>query len=131
LNNPATIGYYYAPGYYWQGAGGARTGTTTGVPLATLSAGSGTTRTGTPLLPRLGVTSTARPTLSSPTRGMQPGSPTASIATRSGNFPGVPANTNSVNSTAVGASNNVRVAAPVAAAPVSAGVSRGAPAGRR
>src|ERR1700722_3252634 len=79
--NPNTIGYVYAPGYYWNGAGGSRTGTTTGVPLSVLPT-SGTTKTGSssaPLLPRLGLTASARPTLASPAPGTQPGSPTASL----------------------------------------------------
>jgi hypothetical protein len=80
--NPITIGYVYAPGYYWQGAGGARTGTTTGLPLSTL--GTTTTKSGVPQLPRLGVTAAARPTLSSPAAGTEPGSPTASISARNG-----------------------------------------------
>jgi len=78
--NPITIGYVYAPGYYWQGAGGARTGTTTGLPLSSLNGT--TTKAGVPQLPRLGVTAAARPTLSSPAAGTQPGAPTASLASR-------------------------------------------------
>jgi len=83
--NPNTIGYVYTPGYYWNGAGGARTGTTTGVPLSSLPT-SGTTKgaTGAPLLPRLGTTAVARPTLASPAPGTQPGSPTASLSARNG-----------------------------------------------
>ena len=34
--NPLTIVNVYTPGYYWNGAGGSRTGTTTGVPLSTI-----------------------------------------------------------------------------------------------
>lgn len=130
--NPMTIGYAYAPGYYWTGAGGARTGTT-GIPLSTLpTAGSLTGRNAAaPLLPRLGVTAGLRPSLGAPVRGIEPGSPTASLASRN-TF----GNVQSVGSP----SNSVRSAGPVAAAPVAAapamsagggGGARSAPAGRR
>jgi hypothetical protein len=127
--NPMTIGYVYTPGYYWTGAGGARTGTTTGVPLSTLptvgsTATSGTTRTsGGPLLPRLGVTSSAsvRPSLGAPARGTEPNAPTASLSARSG--VGAPGSVG-------GVSNNVRSAAPVASS-MSSGSVRAAATARR
>jgi hypothetical protein len=110
--NPNTIGYVYTPGYYWNGAGGARTGTTTGVPLSSLPT-SGTTKgaTGAPLLPRLGTTAIARPTLASPAPGTQPGSPTASLSARNG--------------VAGSGNSNVRAAGPAAsAAPAAAPAAR-------
>jgi hypothetical protein len=120
LYNPITIGYVYTPGYYWVGSGGSRTGTTTGVPLSTLPATTATGRSSaTPTLPRLGVTATMRPTLSSPARGTQPSAPTASLAVRNANS-GFGNNPGSGGSTATNsiASNNVRAAAPaVSAAP--------------
>ncbi len=63
--NPVTIGYAYNPGYYWSGAGGAKTGTTTGLSLPTLAP---TGTTAKPALPRLGTTATANPTLSASAR---------------------------------------------------------------
>jgi hypothetical protein len=108
--NPITIAYVYTPGYYWQGAGGSRTGATTGVPLSTLPTTS-LTRTGTPQLPRLGVTATLRPTLSSPAIGTQPGTPTSSTALRSG-IGGV---SNAGSSPTSGSNTGVRAAAPAAA----------------
>jgi hypothetical protein len=63
--NPMTIGYVYMPAYYWQGAGGARTASTTGVSLSTLPSTS-LTRTGAlPQLPRL-TTASARPSMTAP-----------------------------------------------------------------
>jgi hypothetical protein len=117
--NPITIGYVYTPGYYWNGAGGPRTGATTGVPLSTLpTTGTATTKgASAPLLPRLGATAVARPSLTFPARGTQPGSPTAALSARNG-FGGA---SNS-------SSNSVRVAAPAAAAPARAAA---APAARR
>jgi hypothetical protein len=117
--NPITIGYVYTPGYYWNGAGGPRTGTTTGVPLSTLpTTGTAITKgASAPLLPRLGATAVARPSLTSPAPGTQPGSPTAALSARNG-FGGA---SNS-------SSNSVRVAAPAAAAPARAAA---APAARR
>jgi hypothetical protein len=115
--NPNTIGYVYAPGYYWNGAGGARTGTLSGVPLSTLpTSGTAKGASGTPLLPRLGTTAIARPTLASPAPGTQPGSPTASLSARNASF--------------VSGSSNVRAAGPsTASAPVARAAS--APAGKR
>jgi hypothetical protein len=103
--NPITIAYVYSPGYYWPGAGGPRTGTTTGIPLPTLptvgtTKGTGT-GTGAPLLPRLGVTSSIRPTLASPARGTEP-------ATSRAGFSGAAAGTSV-------AANSVRTAAPAPA----------------
>lgn len=114
LFNPATIAYVYAPGYYWQGAGGARTGATTGLPLSTLPT---TTRTGAPQLPRLGVTAAARPTLSAPAAGTQPGTPTASLASR-GNV-GISSGGPTLSGGS-SATSTVRAAAPVASAPAAA-----------
>jgi hypothetical protein len=85
--NPITIGYVYTPTYYWSGAGGARTGSTAGVPLTsaprTALLGS---RTGAhaPQLPRLGTTATARPTINTPLRGAEIASPRMSYGNRSG-----------------------------------------------
>jgi hypothetical protein len=123
--NPVTIAYVYTPGYYWNGAGGSRTGTTTGIPLSVLpTAGTTKTGAGTPMLPRLGVTASARPSLTSPAPGTQPGSPTASLSARNG-FSGVNTSSNS--------NVNVRAAAPSAAPAVAAAPARAAaaPAGRR
>jgi hypothetical protein len=61
LYNPVTIAYVYAPGYFWTGAGGSRTGSTTGLPLPTLATSGSPTK---PVLPRLGTTATSAPTLS-------------------------------------------------------------------
>jgi hypothetical protein len=129
--NPVTVVNVYTPGYYWNGAGGSRTGTTTGIPLSTLPTAGTTMRTSSaPLLPRLGVTAGAHPTLAAPTRGLEPGAPTASLTSR---------NSFGMNS----ASNSVRGAAPVAlsagapvasAAPAAAAAAPRAaasPAGRR
>ena len=75
--NPVTIGYVNMPGWYWQGAGGSRTGATAGVPLSTLPT-SGSTATGkAPVLPRLGTTASLRPTVNSPA-----GPAVASLAAR-------------------------------------------------
>ncbi len=122
--NPPTIGYAYTPGYYWPGAGGSRTGSTTGLPLSTLPV-STSTRAGAPVLPRLGETATLRPTLSAPARGTEPSAPTASIAARNAfanggsSYPGSISNT---SSPAGGSSiSGVRAAAPVASAGSSAG----------
>jgi hypothetical protein len=106
--NPLTIGYVYTPGYYWQGAGGSRTGTTTGVPLSSL-AGAGTARTGVPQLPRLGTTATLRPTVSSPTNGIQPSTSTGALTARGGS---------SAPAVGGGVSSNARSAAPAATASV-------------
>ena len=127
--NPVTIAYAYAPGYYWGGAGGPRTGTTIGVPLSNLPvAGSTKTTGGLTQLPRLGATASIRPTLNAPARGTEPGSPTASVRARNG-F----ASTSSTSSAAGNntATSTVRAAAPVAAAPsMGAGAAR-ASAGKR
>jgi hypothetical protein len=117
--NPITIGYVYAPGYYWQGAGGARTGTTTGLPLSSLN--TTTTRAGVPQLPRLGVTAAARPTLSSPAAGTEPGAPTASLSARSG------IGTSSTGSSASAGSSTARTAS---AAPAAGGGARASSARR-
>jgi hypothetical protein len=123
--NPVTIGYVYMPGYYWNGAGGSRTGATTGVPLLkapTVRAGS-TTAT---QLPRLGVTATLRPTPLAPARGIQP---TTTLASRN---LGTPSSNNSApTSSSNGITSSVRAAAPVAAAAPAGGAMRGAAAVRR
>jgi hypothetical protein len=84
LYNPVTIAYVYTPGYYWAGAGGPRTGTTAGVPLATLPTTGVAKGASIAQLPRLslGTTAALRPTLSAPTRGTEPGAPTASLTAR-------------------------------------------------
>lgn len=125
--NPLTIATVYTPGYYWAGAGGARTGTTTGVPLASLP--TNTARgSSAPMLPRLGTTASLRPTLGAPTRGTEPGAPTASLSARSGvgslGAPGFG------TSSARGASSAPAVSAAPAAAAAPARAAA-APAGRR
>jgi hypothetical protein len=110
--NPVTIAYAYAPGYYWGGAGGARTGTTTGIPLSGLTATGTTKTTGAPQLPRLGVTASIRPTLNAPARGTEPGSPTAAVRARNG-FGSTSSSTSSAGNGL--ASNSVRTATPVSA----------------
>jgi hypothetical protein len=130
--NPVTIAYVYTPGYYWQGAGGARTGSTSGVQLPTL-VNPTSTRTGSVAqLPRLGVTATTRPTLS-PVRSIQPSinnMPSASNNTFGSAMPssGGGGSSPAVNST-------VRAAAPSVSAAPSAGASaagaRTSSAGRR
>jgi hypothetical protein len=112
--NPITIGYVYAPGYYWQGSGGARTGTTTGLPLSGLN--TTTTKSGVPQLPRLGVTAASRPTLSAPAAGTEPGAPTASISAR--NNIGISGGASSV----AGGTSTARAA--TVSAPAAAGGSR-------
>jgi len=124
--NPVTIGEIYSPGgYYWQGAGGSRTGTTTGVPLSSAPTG-GATRTSTPQLPRLGNTAVLRPALTSPTRGLGGGS--ASLSARAAPVSGFSANTpasvaSSGNALSSSASSTARSAAPVASASASRGAS--------
>ena len=87
IYNPVTIGYVYMPTYYWSGAGGARTGTTGGVPLtsaprnALLGSRSGSNA---PQLPRLGTTATLRPTINAPLRGAEIASPRMSFGGRNG-----------------------------------------------
>jgi hypothetical protein len=137
--NPITIGDIYVPGgYYWQGAGGARTGTTTGVPLSSAPS-SGTTRSSNPQLPRLGNTAVLRPSLTSSTRGLGAGS-SATMAARNNaltsgvfgaNTPASAAANSGLSAASTGSS--VRSAAPVASAPAasaSASASRGASARR-
>ncbi|HVY94079.1 MAG TPA: hypothetical protein VHA14_15065 [Bryobacteraceae bacterium] len=84
--NPFTVGYFYnTPGYYWSGAGGARTGTTAGVPLSSAPTKTLGLRTGSsaPQLPRLGTTATLRPTVNSPLRGaLRPSSGGANLGGR-------------------------------------------------
>lgn len=116
--NPMTIGYVYFPTYYWSGAGGARTGTTSGVPLtsaprnALLGSRSGSNA---PQLPRLGTTATLRPTINAPLRGAEIGGPRSSFSrglAGERNLP--PVFNNSMN-------NNVMVGpSPAMSAPMSA-----------
>jgi hypothetical protein len=118
--NPITIGYVYMPGYYWNGAGGTRTGATTGVPLLngpTVRSGS---TTGVSQLPRLGVTATLRPTPSAPARGIQP---TTTLASRN---LGTPSSNSTTASSSGGVTGSVRSAAPVASAAPAGGGMRGA-----
>ncbi len=111
--NPVTIGYAYFPGYYWNGAGGARNGATTGVPLQnapTVRSGIGSTTTGaSSQLPRLGTTATLRPTAMAPATGLRPGGPTATLASRN---LGTPSNNSAPVSSSGGVSSGVRSAAP-------------------
>jgi hypothetical protein len=87
IYNPVTIGYVYMPTYYWSGAGGARTGTTGGVPLtgvsrsALLGSRSGSNA---PQLPRLGTTATLRPTINAPLRGAEIAAPRTAFSGRNG-----------------------------------------------
>lgn len=113
--NPATIADAYVPGYYWSGSGGSRTGTTTGVPLSALPT-STTTRNGTPQLPRLGVTATLRPGLSSPIRGTEAGAPTSSLSARNNGFSLTNPN-NASSALSASPNNNVQMAAPTMSAP--------------
>lgn len=110
--NPVTIGYVYAPNYYWAGAGGAKTGTTTGLPLQTLAPTS-TTR---PTLPRLGTTATVRPALTAATRTTQGGLGVGGATFRSagGGQLGSGSSVSSAGSTAVSA--RTAIAAPAAGA---------------
>lgn len=84
IYNPVTIGYVDIPTYYWSGAGGARTGTTSGVPLTSAPSGSLAIRSGSraPQLPRLGVTATLHPTPASPLRGSTVNAPESSVGGR-------------------------------------------------
>jgi hypothetical protein len=111
--NPITIGYVYTPGYYWQGSGGSRTGTTTGLPISSLPV---TTKAGVPQLPRLGVTAASRPTLSAPAAGTQPGAPTASISARNNIIGGISGG-GSTSSGISGGSSTARAATVSAPAP--------------
>jgi hypothetical protein len=120
--NPATIGYAYNPGgVYWSGAGGAKTGTTASLPLSTIAPTGSTSR---PALPRLGVTATASPTLSSATRTIQGGPSSVAIlsARNGGGFNSIP--TSSAANVSGGTVSNVTAIAaapaPAAAAPASA-----------
>ncbi|HEY4088341.1 MAG TPA: hypothetical protein VGM43_20560 [Bryobacteraceae bacterium] len=137
IYNPVTIGYVYMPTYYWSGAGGARTGTTGGVPLtgvsrsALLGSRSGSNA---PQLPRLGTTATLRPTINAPLRGAEIGSPRTAFSGRNGLAGDRSApifNNNVNNSVAMRPSPSMSVpmsapsAAPAAAAP-SAGARVGA-----
>lgn len=122
MYNPVTIADVYSPTYYWSGAGGARTGTTTGLPLSSVTPGGSTAR---PALPRLGTTASTRPTLSAAAPGTQPGLSNNTGAVLAARNPGLVGS--SSGSTAVSAP----VAAPASsAAPMAAGVARVA-AGRR
>ncbi len=111
IYNPVTIADVYTPTYYWTGSGGARTGTTTGLPLSTLTPNGSTAR---PSLPRLGATASTRPTLSAAAPGTRPGfnnSATSPLAMRN------PAAANPTFNSAP----NAPMSAPMpAAAPVSA-----------
>jgi hypothetical protein len=128
--NPVTIGYAYTPGYYWAGSGGSRTGTTTGVPLATLPPVGSTKTSGAPQLPRLGLTASFRPTLASPARGTEPGAPTSSLASRGAFAAANAANNGMFGSNARGAINPgaatatnaplTTMSAPVSVAPAAA-----------
>ncbi len=118
MYNPVTIGYVYMPNWYWSGAGGARTGTTGGVPLTSVPRnGLMATRSGSnaPQLPRLGTTATLRPALNMPLRGAEIGSPRTAFSGRNGlagDRSAPPIFNNNVN-------NNVSMQpAPVMSAPV-------------
>jgi hypothetical protein len=127
--NPVTIADFYVPGgYYWTGAGGSRTGATTGVPLSSAPL-SGAPRTGAPQLPRLGNTAVLRPAITSPVRGM--GMSSSALAARTANPDSIfGANTaasaasqgalSAAPSSAVRAAGPTAVAAPAPAATASA-----------
>jgi hypothetical protein len=117
LYNPVTIAYVYVPGYYWNGAGGSRTGTTTGVPLSTINTTVNTSRN-QPQLPRLGITATLRPSLSSPLRGTELGAATSSISSR--NSLAVFPQNSGFGSTQSSASSNISSVAPISAPAASA-----------
>jgi hypothetical protein len=139
IYNPMTIGYVYMPTYYWSGAGGARTGSTGGVPLTsaprTSTAGF---RAGSnaPQLPRLGVTATLRPTVNAPLRGAEVASPRMSFGDRNGlagQRNNLPVFSNNVNnsaamqsSPAMSAPMSAPAPAPAAAPAASAGARVGA-----
>jgi hypothetical protein len=117
--NPVTIAYVYNPAYYWGGAGGARTGATTGVPLQTLPT---TTTSGSgnkPALPRLGATANLRPSLNSPARGTEPGSTTASLSAR--NIGGGSGNGGGTTSSTAARASTVAAAPAASAGRASAG----------
>ncbi len=131
--NPLTIADVYYPGYgyNWSGAGGARTATTTSVPLTSLSASGTSVR---PSLPRLGTTATLNSGFTA-----TPGNATGPLTARSAFN-----NNNSFNNILTPSSNtNVGMpvannavspmaAAPAAAAPAAAAASAPrATAGRR
>lgn len=84
IYNPATIYYAYDPSFYWGGSGGARTAATTGVPLTRMVnvSASGDTRT---QLPRLNYAANLHPTLTSPTRGLEPVMISAPLDSRGNN----------------------------------------------
>lgn len=87
IYNPVTIGYVYMPTYYWSGAGGARTGTTGGLPLTGVSKTAllgNRSGSNAPQLPRLGTTATLRPTINSPLRGAEIASPRTAFSGRNG-----------------------------------------------
>lgn len=129
LYNPMTIGYVYAPAYYWSGAGGAKTGTTTGIAMPTLAAPGSTAKL--PTLPRLGTTATAAPTLSTATRTTLPAGFGGAATFRNTGF----ANQNSGSIQPSSGSSNavsVRAAAPPAlAAPAAAAAPAARGGGRR
>ncbi|HVW08863.1 MAG TPA: FecR domain-containing protein [Bryobacteraceae bacterium] len=132
--NPMTVGYFYTPTYYWSGAGGARTGTTAGVPLTTAATKTLGLRSGSnaPALPRLGTTATLRPTVNSPLRGaLTPaaanlgGRNTGLFAARNGNQPVFNNNVSNVNNSisrapAMSAPSAAPMSAPSAGARVGA-----------
>lgn len=114
--NPVTIAYAYNPAYYWSGAGGARTGATTGVPLQTLPTTSSTPGSGNkPALPRLGTTASLRPSLGAPARGTELGSATASLSAAR-NTVGGSGSGGGTSGTAARASTPTATAAPAASA---------------
>lgn len=136
--NPYSVGYFYnTPMYYWSGAGGARTGSTAGVPLSSAPTRTLGLRSGSnaPQLPRLGTTATLRPTVNSPLRGALRPSAAASLGgrnmgglnnglfgARNGNQPAFNNNVNNVNnniSRGPAMSSGPAMSAP-ASAPISA-----------
>ena len=121
--NPVTIGDVYFPGYYWGGAGGARTAATTGLPLQSVpTLRGGSTTTTSSQLPRLGTTATLRPTASAPATGLRVGGPTATLATRNLGTPVSNASSPaSIGTSSAGAASSVRSAAPVASSAPAAG----------
>jgi hypothetical protein len=121
IYNPVTIGYVYVPGYYWSGAGGARTGTTSGVPLTGVSRNAlmgSRSGSNAPQLPRLGTTATLRPTVNAPLRGAEIGSPRTSFGREglAGDRSAPPSFNNNINNN-VGMRSAPAMSAPAMSAP--------------
>jgi hypothetical protein len=132
IYNPVTIGYIYDPAYYWGGSGGARTSTTSGLPLSHISTVSAAAAGHPQQLPRLSFASNLHPTLSSPARGTEPAfsmANSAPLAARNNNglFGGNVPQSSSPTGLTAAPSASPAMSAPVMAAPA-AGAAASAPA---